>query len=112
MQSCFIKINIFPLCLTNFTSSRPYPKWSRAKVDNAILAPEQAIQHDISGKANVTVINQKGQAQSKTVQLGQRYQNSYIVTQGLQAGEKIIVEGTDRIQPNQPLIVKQWQAHL
>lgn len=83
---------------------------SRAKVDNAILVPEQAIQHDISGKANVTVIDQKGQAQSKTVQLGQRYQNSYVVTQGIQAGEKIIVEGVDRIQPNQQLKVKQWQA--
>ena len=81
---------------------------SRAKVDNAILVPEQAIQHDISGKANVTVIDQKGQAQSKTVQLGQRYQNSYVVTQGIQAGEKIIVEGVDRIQPNQQLKVKQW----
>ena len=83
---------------------------SRAKVDNAILVPEQAIQHDISGKANVTVIDQKGHAQSKTVQLGQRYQNSYVVTQGIQAGEKIIVEGVDRIQPNQQLKVKQWQA--
>lgn len=83
---------------------------SRAKVDNAILVPEQAIQHDISGKANVTVIDQKGQAQSKTVQLGQRYQNSYVITQGIQAGEKIIVEGVDRIQPNQQLKVKQWQA--
>lgn len=83
---------------------------SRAKVDNAILVPEQAIQHDISGKANVTVIDQKGQAQSKTVQLGQRYQNGYVITQGIQAGEKIIVEGVDRIQPNQQLKVKQWQA--
>ena len=53
---------------------------SRAKVDNAILVPEQAIQHDISGKANVTVIDQKGQAQSKTVQLGQRYQNGYVIS--------------------------------
>ena len=81
---------------------------SRAKVDNAILVPEQAIQHDISGKANVTVIDQKGQAQSKNVQLGQRYKNSYVVTQGINAGEKIIVEGVERIQPNQQLKVKQW----
>ncbi len=85
---------------------------SRTKVDNAILVPEQAIQHDISGKANVTIINQKEQAQSKTVQLGQRYQNSYVVTQGINAGEKIIVEGVDRIQPNQRLKVKQWQAPI
>lgn len=82
---------------------------SRAQVENALLVPEQSIQHDISGKANVTIVNQKGLAQSKPVQLGQRYQNSYVVTQGLQAGEKVIVEGTDRIQPEQKLKIKQWQ---
>lgn len=82
---------------------------SRAQVENALLVPEQAIQHDISGKANVTIVNQKGLAQSKPIQLGQRYQNSYVVTQGLQAGEKVIVEGADRIQPEQKLKIKQWQ---
>ncbi|WP_446893352.1 efflux RND transporter periplasmic adaptor subunit [Acinetobacter sp. NS4_7] len=82
---------------------------SRAQVENALLVPEQAIQHDINGKANVTIINQKGLAQSKPIQLGQRYQNSYVVTQGLQAGEKVIVEGADRIQPEQKLKIKQWQ---
>ena len=82
---------------------------SRAQVENALLVPEQAIQHDISGKANVTIVNQKGLAQSKPVQLGQRYQNNYVIKQGLQAGEKVIVEGADRIQPEQKLKIKQWQ---
>lgn len=83
---------------------------SRAKVDNAILVPEQAIQHDISGKATVMVINQKGFAQTKAVQLGQRYDNSYVVMQGLAVGERVIVEGGDRVQPNQALKIKPWQA--
>lgn len=83
---------------------------SRAKIDNALLVPEQAIQHDISGKPQVTIVNQKGQAQTKSIQTGQRYQNSYVVTQGLMAGEKVVVEGGDRIQPNQPLKIKVWQA--
>lgn len=83
---------------------------SRAKIDNALLVPEQAIQHDISGKPQVTVVDQKGQSQTKSIQTGQRYQNSYVVTQGLMAGEKVVVEGGDRIQPNQPLKIKVWQA--
>lgn len=83
---------------------------SRAKIDNALLVPEQAIQHDISGKPQVTVVDQKGQTQTKSIQTGQRYQNNYVVTQGLMAGEKVVVEGGDRIQPNQPLKIKAWQA--
>lgn len=82
---------------------------SRAKIDNALLVPEQAIQHDISGKTHVTVVDSKSQAQTKPVQIGQRFQNSYVVTQGLHAGEKVIIEGADRIQPEQKLKIKEWQ---
>jgi membrane fusion protein, multidrug efflux system len=82
----------------------------RAKIDNAILVPEQAIQHDISGKASVAVINQQGQVENKSIQVGQRYQNSYVITAGLKAGERVIVEGMDRIQqPQQKLNIKQWR---
>ena len=82
---------------------------NRAVIDQAIVIPEQAIQHDISGKAQITVINQKQQAEVKPVELGQRYQNSYVVLSGLTIGEKVVVEGADRIQPQQKLKIKIWQ---
>jgi multidrug efflux system membrane fusion protein len=85
---------------------------NRAVIDNAILIPEQAIQHDMSGKTNVTVINPQGQAVVKPVQLGQRYQSNYVVTSGLSAGEKVVVEGADRIQPEQELKIKIWQPSV
>ncbi|MFW2067626.1 efflux RND transporter periplasmic adaptor subunit [Acinetobacter johnsonii] len=85
---------------------------NRAVVDNAILIPEQAIQHDVSGKTNVTVINPQGQAVVKPVQLGQRYQSNYVITNGLSAGEKVVVEGADRIQPEQELKIKIWQPSV
>ena len=82
---------------------------NRAVIDQAIVIPEQAIQHDISGKAQITVINQKQQAEVKPVELGQRYRNSYVVLSGLTIGEKVVVEGADRIQPQQKLKIKIWQ---
>ncbi|WP_419716512.1 efflux RND transporter periplasmic adaptor subunit [Acinetobacter johnsonii] len=85
---------------------------NRAVIDNAILIPEQAIQHDVSGKTNVTVINPQGQAVVKPVQLGQRYQSNYVITNGLSAGEKVVVEGADRIQPEQELKIKIWQPSV
>lgn len=85
---------------------------NRAVIDKAILIPEQAIQHDMSGKTNVTVINPQGQAVVKPVQLGQRYQSNYVVTSGLSAGEKVVVEGADRIQPEQELKIKIWQPSV
>ncbi|MCJ8162442.1 efflux RND transporter periplasmic adaptor subunit [Acinetobacter zhairhuonensis] len=85
---------------------------NRAVIDKAILIPEQAIQHDMSGKTNVTVINPQGQAVVKPVQLGQRYQSNYVITSGLSAGEKVVVEGADRIQPEQELKIKIWQPSV
>ena len=85
---------------------------NRAVIDNAILIPERAIQHYISGKTNVTVINSQGQAIVKPVQLGQRYQSNYVVTSGLSAGEKVVVEGAERIQPDQKLKIKIWQPSV
>ncbi|MDQ8995752.1 efflux RND transporter periplasmic adaptor subunit [Acinetobacter soli] len=85
---------------------------NRAVIDNAILIPERAIQHDISGKTNVTVINSQGQTIVKPVQLGQRYQSNYVVTNGLSAGEKVVVEGAERIQPDQKLKIKIWQPSV
>ncbi|WP_312966733.1 efflux RND transporter periplasmic adaptor subunit [Acinetobacter gerneri] len=85
---------------------------NRTVIDNAILIPEQAIQHDMSGKTNVTVINPQGQAVVKLVKLGQRYQSNYVVTNGLSAGEKVVVEGADRIQPEQELKIKIWQPSV
>lgn len=82
---------------------------NRAVIDKAILIPEQAIQHDMSGHTNVTVINPQGKAVVKPVQLGQRYQSNYVVTSGLNAGEQVVVEGADRIQPEQKLKIKIWQ---
>ena len=32
-----------------------------------------------------------------------------MVTSGLSAGEKVVVEGADRIQPEQELKIKNWQ---
>ncbi|WP_171519194.1 efflux RND transporter periplasmic adaptor subunit [Acinetobacter kanungonis] len=85
---------------------------NRAVIDNAILIPEQAIQHDITGLTNVTVINPQGKAVVKPVKLGQRYQSNYVVTSGLSAGEKVVVEGAERIQPDQKLKIKIWQPSV
>ncbi|MGK9156148.1 efflux RND transporter periplasmic adaptor subunit [Acinetobacter radioresistens] len=83
---------------------------NRAQVNDAILVPEQAIQRDPSGQAQVSVVNAQGQVEVKILELGQRYDHSYVVLSGLQQGEKVIVEGADRIMPEQPITVKPWQA--
>lgn len=85
---------------------------NRASIANALLVPEQAIQRDPSGKAQVVVINKQSIGEIRPVELGQQHEGFYVVTQGLKGGEQIVVEGLDRVTPEQKLNVKRWKGNI
>ncbi|MCX5468988.1 efflux RND transporter periplasmic adaptor subunit [Acinetobacter nematophilus] len=82
----------------------------RASVPQALLIPAQAIQRNINGEPQVYVINAKGSADIRPIELGQQYEQYYIANKGLKAGDKVVVEGIDRIQPNQKLELTVWKT--
>ncbi|QNX07114.1 efflux RND transporter periplasmic adaptor subunit [Acinetobacter seifertii] len=82
----------------------------RASVPQALLVPEQAIQRNMNGDPQVYVVNAKGIADVRPVELGQQYQQFYLINKGLNAGDKVVVEGIERIQPNQKLAISAWKA--
>lgn len=82
----------------------------RASVPQALLVPEQAIQRNMNGDPQVYVVNTKGGADVRSVELGQQYEQFYLINKGLKAGEKVVVEGIERIQPNQKLAISAWKA--
>ncbi|MFY7002408.1 efflux RND transporter periplasmic adaptor subunit [Acinetobacter pittii] len=82
----------------------------RASVPQALLVPEQAIQRNMNGDPQVYVVNAKGGADVRSVELGQQYEQFYLINKGLKAGEKVVVEGMERIQPNQKLAISAWKA--
>ncbi|MNH62905.1 Multidrug export protein AcrE precursor [compost metagenome] len=82
----------------------------RASVPQALLVPEQAIQRNMNGDPQVYVVNAKGGADIRPVELGQQYEQFYLINKGLKAGDKVVVEGIERIQPNQKLAISVWKA--
>ncbi|WP_447501413.1 efflux RND transporter periplasmic adaptor subunit [Acinetobacter pittii] len=82
----------------------------RASVPQALLVPEQAIQRNMNGDPQVYVVNAKGGADIRSVELGQQYEQFYLINKGLKAGEKVVVEGIERIQANQKLAISAWKA--
>lgn len=83
---------------------------NRASVPQALLIPAQAIQRNINGEPQVYVINAKGTADIRPIELGQQYEQYYIANKGLKAGDKVVVEGIERIQPNQKLELSVWKV--
>ncbi|WP_407508173.1 efflux RND transporter periplasmic adaptor subunit [Acinetobacter baumannii] len=82
----------------------------RASVPQALLIPAQAIQRNINGDPQVYVINAKGMADIRPIELGPQYEQYYIASKGLKTGDKVVVEGIDRIQPNQKLELATWKV--
>lgn len=71
----------------------------QAVVPNAILAPQQGISRDPRGLATALVVDRAGKVERRTVTAGQAIGDKWLITAGLKAGDRLIVEGTDKVQP-------------
>lgn len=69
-----------------------------AEKENAILVPQKAIQ-ELQGAKTVMVVDAQNKVQVRTVRLGDKAENYYIVLDGLNAGERVIVEGMQKARP-------------
>jgi len=69
-----------------------------SEVDNAVLVPQRAIQ-ELQGAKTVLVVDAQNKVQVRTLRLGDKADNYYIVLDGLKAGERVIVEGMQKARP-------------
>lgn len=74
------------------------------RLDQALLIPQRAVQ-ELQGKTSVWVIDAHSQAQSRDVVMGARIGSDWLVTQGLKAGERVVVEGMQKLKPGTPVSV-------
>ncbi len=66
--------------------------------ENAVLVPQRAVQETL-GKTFVTVVTQEGTAEQRAVTMGPRAGNLWIVEDGLQPEERVVVEGLQKARP-------------
>jgi membrane fusion protein (multidrug efflux system) len=78
-------------------------------VPNAILAPQQGITRDAKGNATALVVGPDNKVVERTVTADRAIGSMWLVTAGLKAGDRLIVEGTDKAPPGssvKPVAVK------
>ena len=68
---------------------------------NALVVPQRAVQQTSNGHV-VFVANDKGLAEARPVTVGDWLDNDWIITQGLKAGDKVIVDGFMKLAPRCP----------
>ena len=73
-------------------------------VDTAVfLVPQQALQRDIGGEAYVFVVGAGNKAERRKVIAERTYGDSWVVTSGLQPGDKVITQGTNNLRSGAPI---------
>lgn len=77
---------------------------SGAQRPNAVLVPQRAVLEGPNGKF-VYLVNNENKAEPRPVQLGEWQNDDWIITAGLNAGDKVIVDGVMKIGPGAPVRV-------
>jgi RND family efflux transporter MFP subunit len=67
-----------------------------------LLVPQAAVQRDQKGEF-VLVVNQQQTVEQRYITIGKQTDIAFIVTDGLQEGESVIVEGLQRVRPGVPV---------
>lgn len=75
----------------------------------AIAIPKQAVQRDATGRAQVFTVNGQGVAEMKMVTLGRAIGNRWVVEDGLEPGQSIVVEGFQKLQPGATVKAEEWK---
>ncbi|MBN9052801.1 MAG: efflux RND transporter periplasmic adaptor subunit [Rhizobiales bacterium] len=77
----------------------------------AVLVPQQAVQRDASGSALVYVVSADNKAGTRPVRVGRAAGTRWVITDGLKDGEKIIVEGFQKVQPGGEVVPSEWDPN-
>jgi membrane fusion protein (multidrug efflux system) len=67
--------------------------------DHAFLVPQVGVTHDPKGQATAMVVGPDNKAAVRTLSLGGTRGNDWIVTSGLNDGDRVIVTGVQKVQP-------------
>ena len=69
-----------------------------AEKENAILVPQRAVQ-ELQGAKTVMVVDQENKVLIRTIKLGEKVDKDVVVIEGLNPGERVIVEGMQKVRP-------------
>jgi membrane fusion protein, multidrug efflux system len=73
--------------------------FEQAVEPQAILVPQEALQRDIGGDAFVYLVGPGSKVVLRKVKTARTYRTSWVVTEGLKPGEKVITQGTANLRP-------------
>jgi membrane fusion protein (multidrug efflux system) len=85
----------------------------RAEIDEGvnekgILVPQQAITHDVKGGATTFVVGADNKVQLRQITTTRAIGDKWLVDSGVAAGDRVIVEGVQKVQPGATVHPTDW----
>jgi membrane fusion protein (multidrug efflux system) len=74
---------------------------------DAVVVPQRAVS-EVQGAYQLGIIGADGKAEIRPVKVGARTGTDWVITSGLKAGEKVVVEGLQKIKAGLPVEAKPW----
>ncbi|PUA20879.1 efflux RND transporter periplasmic adaptor subunit [Glaciimonas sp. PCH181] len=82
-------------------------KLEQAVNDQAITVPQQAVTRDMTG-ATVFVVDKDNKVAARTIKADNAQGDKWVVTDGLKTGDKVIVEGLQKVKPGAVVKTIPW----
>jgi membrane fusion protein (multidrug efflux system) len=79
---------------------------------DAILVPQQAVQRDSRGEPFVWVVDNENKVHVRSLVTDRAFGNSWLVLEGLTAGERVVTEGMQKLKPDMVVNVVPWSETL
>lgn len=80
-----------------------------ASYPDALLVPQQAVTF-ARGKTFVWVLDTRNNAHQVNIRIGELADNSYRIVSGLKPGQRVVIEGAERLSEGSPAIPQLWTA--
>lgn len=84
----------------------------RAELDlgeeTALLVPQRATTRKADGTLSVWIVDADNKAQQRAITTSDAYEEYWIVESGVEAGDKLIVEGYQKVAPDMAVAPEEW----
>jgi len=70
---------------------------------NGLLVPQQGIARDARGQTSALVVDAESKVERRDVQVSRAIGDKWLVESGLDAGDRVIIEGLQKVRPGAPV---------
>jgi membrane fusion protein (multidrug efflux system) len=80
------------------------------EVDHAILVPQQGVSRDPKGNPVALIVDGEGKVQQRMITVDRAIGDKWLITDGLKPGDRLIVEGMQKVRPGASVKVASFDA--